>query len=55
MARYLVTGANGGMGRAICRALTDAGNEAVGFDLTEPREETPWSVIRAEVTDSASL
>ena len=55
MARYLVTGANGGMGGAICRALTDAGNEAVGFDLTEPREETPWRVIRADVTDSASL
>ena len=55
MARYLVTGANGGMGRAICRALTDAGNEAVGFDLTEPREEAPWRVIRADVTDFASL
>lgn len=55
MARYLVTGANGGMGRAICRALTDAGDEAVGLDLAEPKEETPWRVIRADVTDFASL
>ena len=55
MARYLVTGANGGMGRAICRALTDAGDEAVGFDLTEPQAETPWRVVRADVTDAASL
>ncbi len=55
MARYLVTGANGGMGRAICRALTDAGHEAVGFDLTGPTAETPWRVIRADVTDAASL
>ncbi|MBQ9558284.1 MAG: SDR family NAD(P)-dependent oxidoreductase [Clostridia bacterium] len=55
MARYLVTGANGGMGGAICRALTDAGHEAVGFDIIKPPAETPWRVIRADVTDSASL
>ena len=55
MARYLVTGANGGMGRAICCALTEAGDEAVGFDLTEPAAETPWRVIRADVSDAASL
>jgi len=55
MARYLVTGANGGMGRAICRTLTEAGNEVVGLDLTGPQEETPWRFLCADVTDAASL
>lgn len=55
MARYLITGANGGMGAAICRALTDAGDEVLGLDLAEPRAETPWRCFRADVTDEASL
>ena len=55
MARYLVTGANGGMGRAICRALTDRGDEVVGIDLKAPEEATPWTVIPADLCDPASL
>ena len=55
MARYLVTGANGGMGRAICRRLFDRGDEPVGIDLKQADEGTPWRVIEADVTDPASL
>ena len=55
MARYLVTGANGGMGRAICRLLSERGDEPVGIDLKEAEEGTPWTVIPADLTDAASL
>ena len=55
MARYLVTGANGGMGRAICRALSDRGNDVVGIDLQTPAEPTAWTVIPADLCDPASL
>ena len=55
MARYLVTGANGGMGRAICRSLTAHGDEAIGIDLAPPEEGTPWTVLPADLTDVASL
>ena len=55
MARYLVTGANGGMGRAICRRLFDRGDEPIGIDLKQADEGTPWRVIAADVTDLASL
>ena len=55
MARYLVTGANGGMGRAICRLLSDYGDEPVGIDLAPADEGTPWTVIPADLTDAASL
>ena len=55
MARYLVTGANGGMGRAICRLLTSRGFDVVGIDLAPPAEATPWTVVAADVGDPASL
>lgn len=55
MARYLITGANGGMGRAICRALTAAGDEVWGIDKTAPEAEAPARVITADLTDAASL
>ena len=55
MARYLVTGAAGGMGTAICRALTDAGHEVFGLDRTRPAAEPPWHLLAADLTDSASL
>ena len=54
MARYLVTGASGGMGRAICRLLSERGDEPIGLDLA-PSEGTPWTVIPADVTDYGSL
>ncbi|MBP5255268.1 MAG: SDR family NAD(P)-dependent oxidoreductase [Lachnospiraceae bacterium] len=53
MKRYLVTGAAGGMGKAVCRALTDAGAEVWGLDLSA--EEGDPRMIRADVTDPASL
>ena len=55
MPRYLVTGANGGMGRAICRRLTEGGAEVVGIDLSLPAEATPWTVLAADLCDPASL
>ena len=55
MARWLVTGANGGMGRTICRRLHTRGDEVVGLDLRLPEEETPWTVIPADLCDAASL
>ena len=55
MARYLLTGVNGGMGRAICRALADRGDEVVGLDLSLPADPTPWTVIPSDLTDPASL
>ena len=55
MARYLVTGANGGMGRAICRLLFERGHEPIGLDLKQADEGTLWRVIPADVTDPTSL
>ena len=53
--RYLVTGANGGMGRAICRLLFDGGAEVIGLDVSLPGEKLPWTVIPADLCDSESL
>ena len=55
MARYLVTGASGGMGSAVCRALASRGDEVVGIDLKKPEEPIEWTVIPADLTDPASL
>ncbi|MBO4584650.1 MAG: SDR family NAD(P)-dependent oxidoreductase [Clostridia bacterium] len=52
MAKYLVTGANGGMGRAICKALTAAGDEVWGIDKAA---DGSARVIAADLTDSGSL
>lgn len=54
MSRYLVTGAGGGMGSAICRALTARGHEVVGLDIAEPSEPC-CSFIRADLANPASL
>ncbi|MBQ7671169.1 MAG: SDR family NAD(P)-dependent oxidoreductase [Clostridia bacterium] len=53
MAKYLLTGACGGMGRAIYDALCGDGDEVWGIDLA-PRDDTR-RIIAADVTDSASL
>lgn len=55
MARYLVTGANGGMGKTICRLLSDRGDTVVGIDLRVPEEPTPWTVLSADLSDVSSL
>ena len=52
MAKYLVTGANGGMGRAICKTLTAAGDEVWGVDKVS---DGSARVIAADLTDSGSL
>ena len=44
----------GGMGRAMCRALTDAGDEVWGLDLAAAGAE-PWHSIRADVTSPEAL
>ncbi len=54
MSKYLVTGAGGGMGSAICRALIDRGHEVVGLDIAEPHEPC-CSFIRADLANPASL
>ena len=55
MARYLVTGANGGMGREISSMLFKEGNEVFALDVTPPQSEVPWTFIKADVTDTHSL
>ncbi|MBR5943245.1 MAG: SDR family NAD(P)-dependent oxidoreductase, partial [Clostridia bacterium] len=52
MAKYLITGANGGMGRAICKALTAAGDKVWGIDKVP---DGSARVIAADLTDSGSL
>ena len=55
MANYLVTGAAGGMGRAICRALTDAGDSVWGIDRA-PFEEAPnLRALAADLTSEEEL
>ena len=55
MGRYLVTGAAGGMGLAMCRALSMAGDDVWGLDLTVPEAPVPWRSLRADVTVTAEL
>lgn len=50
MADYLVTGAAGGMGAAVCRAIAAAGGRAWGVDL-----RAAPGILEADVTDGESL
>ena len=54
MGGYVVTGAGGGMGRAICRRLTEEGFCVWGIDR-QPAEGEGWACITADVTDPDSL
>lgn len=54
MSRYLITGAGGGMGSAICRALTKRGDEVIGLDLKAPAGQS-CKFIRADLSDPASV
>lgn len=56
MANYLITGAGGGMGAAVCRLLTAEGHRVWGLDRNPP-EEFPegGTYIAADVTDERSL
>ena len=55
MGNYLVTGASGGMGTALCRLLTREGCRVWGLDRASPKEEESWTFLPADVTDPASL
>ena len=50
MGNYLVTGASGGMGSAICRALVREGHRVWGIDRREAE-----GVIGADITSAADL
>ena len=56
MANYVIIGAGGGMGAALCRRLTDEGHRVWGLDCVPPTE-TPGgeSFLTADITDTASL
>ena len=55
MSKYLVTGACGGMGTALCRALAGKGHEVWGIDRKTPDEPQAWHSISADVTDTEQL
>ena len=56
MSKYLITGAGGGMGAALCRRLTDAGDRVWGLDMATPPEgPCPWQDIRADLTSPAEV
>ena len=50
MGNYLVTGAGGGMGKAICSRLIDEGHRAWGLDLNEAE-----GIIKTDITDAQSV
>ncbi len=55
MGTYLVTGAAGGIGDAICRALKGKGHEVWGIDRAEPASPVSWGFIKADVTKTDQL
>ena len=55
MANYLLTGACGGMGSALCRLLTESGDRVWGLDAAESLDACPWTVLQADLTSPADL
>lgn len=55
MGSYLITGASGGMGSAVCRRLTEDGHRVWGIDLAEPGEGSGWVFVPADVTRTEEL
>lgn len=55
MGNYLVTGACGGMGSAICRRLTEDGHRVWGMDRTEDAPAEGFTYVRADLTDADTL
>lgn len=55
MGNYLITGAGGGMGRALCRLLSERGHRVWGLDRAPQEKPEGWKYIRADVTDGESL
>ena len=54
MGEYLVTGARGGMGQAVCERLTEAGHRVFGVDVKTGAEEK-WPCFRADLTAPGEL
>lgn len=56
MAAVLVTGAAGGMGRAVCHRLHEAGYTVFGLDIApQPPEMTPWHYLQTDLTDASQV
>lgn len=55
MADYLITGASGGMGSAICRRLTREGHRVWGIDCVSPAQAVPWHFISADLTCTETI
>ena len=54
MGSYLITGAGGGMGQALCRALTELGHRVWGIDR-RAAQTAGWTLIPADVTRTEEL
>ncbi len=55
MGSYLVTGAAGGMGSALCRALAAEGHSIWGLDRVGGETPEGWTLIPADITDAMAV
>ena len=56
MKNILVTGAGGGMGAAICRALTNSGYRVFGIDKRlSGDDDLPYKLFACDVTDESAI
>ena len=55
MGKYLITGACGGMGSALCRALSAAGDLVWGLDRNAPDRDWPGRFIQADLTSPGEV
>ena len=50
MGKYLITGAAGGMGSALCRALAGEGHRVWGLDRASDYSPEGWTLVPADLT-----
>ena len=55
MGNYLITGACGGMGSALCRALASAGDRVWGLDLTDSSSAPFCRLISADLCSQEAV
>ena len=55
MANYLITGASGGMGSALCHRLLRDGHRVWGIDRTPPTQTYGWQFVPADITHSEDV
>lgn len=55
MARILVTGAGGFIGRHVMSVLRTAGHDVLGYDLRQPPGEPTWPVVIGSVRDEEAI